>query len=597
MSNAAENRPPTRGAASLIELARPYLGRMVGLAAVSLLGALIEAGFLVLLIAALMSFTNGQRSVGPVAGVQLTFGQAIGIAAIAISLRLLFALIAVLISSHLTARVTTDYRRTLADAYLQSNWAIQQGEPSGRFQELLVSFVYRATQAITAVTQGTVAVVSLIAFIGTGALVDPSATLAMLVALLLLGLLLTPLRRFVRQRAADLAEANLTFSSTASELSALGQEMQAFGVQGPIAERIEQLTHVTSVQQRRLQTLSGAMPPLYTFFAYGAVLAGMAILSAGWAGNFTGVGAVMLLLLRSLSYGQQLMTVSGALAATVPFLERLDREVTRYRTNPRQMGSIAPLRVAPLELQSIGYTYPQSTRPALTGIQLSVMRGEMLGIIGPSGSGKSTLAQILLGLRSPTAGTFDVDGVPMSDVDRRWWAERVAFVAQDALLMTGTVADNIRFFRSGISDADLRLSARRANVLSTIEDWPEGFNTDLGERGSQLSGGQRQRLSIARALAGKPELLILDEPTSALDGESELLIRDTLAALHGTMTIIIIAHRLSTLDLCDRIAVIESGELTALDTPALLRGHNDFYRRALEISGIEVEETAGPPDS
>lgn len=595
MSNAADNQVPSRGVGTLIDLARPYLGRMVGLASVSMLGALIEAAFLVLLLSAVLAFANGQPLVGPVGGIHLPMGQAIGLAAIAISVRLLLALVGVLISSHLTARVTTDYRHELAVAYLESSWALQHGEPSGRFQELLVSFVYRATQAISALTQGITAVVSLFAFIGTGALVDPIATVAMLVVLLLLGLLLAPLRQLVRRRASFLAEANLTFSSTASELGALGQEMQTFGVQGAIAERIDHLTHVTSDQQRRLQTLSGALSPLYTAFAYSAVLVGMAILGSGGSGNLTGIGTVMLLLLRSLSYGQQLMTMSGTLASTTPFLERLDRDVTRYRTNRRPQGSTVPGQVAPLAFQRIGYRYPHAARPALADLQFSVARGEMLGIIGPSGSGKSTLAQVLLGLRSPTAGNLEVDGVPINEVDRHWWAERVAFVAQDALLMTGTVADNIRFFRSGITEADLRVSARRANVLSTIEHLPDGFNTHLGERGSQLSGGQRQRLSIARALAGDPELLILDEPTSALDSESEQLIRDTLAALHGTMTIIIVAHRLSTLDLCDRIAVIEKGRLSAIDTPARLRVHNDFYRRALEISGVDVEDTPDRP--
>ena len=174
----------------------------------------------------------------------------------------------------------------------------------------------------------------------------------------------------------------------------------------------------------------------------------------------------------------------------------------------------------------------------------------------------------------------------MSQVDRAWWTQRVAFVPQDPLLFTGTVAENIRFFREGFDDQAVRRAATQANVLGDINNLPRGFDTHLGERGSQLSGGQRQRMSIARALLGEPELLVLDEPTSALDGQSEALIRETLAAVQGKVTVVIIAHRLSTLDLCDRIAVIEAGRVTALGTPQQVRESSAFYQEALRVAGM-----------
>ena len=177
-------------------------------------------------------------------------------------------------------------------------------------------------------------------------------------------------------------------------------------------------------------------------------------------------------------------------------------------------------------------------------------------------------------------------GTELRDVSRSWWSGRVAFMAQDALLFTGTVAENIRFFRDGIDDEALRTAARQANVLGDIEALPRGFDTHLGERGTQLSGGQRQRLSIARALAGRPELLVLDEPTSALDGRSEALIRDTMAALKGAVTVVVIAHRMSTLDICDRIMVIEDGRLTGFGTPAALHDDSSFYQGAMALAGI-----------
>jgi ABC-type multidrug transport system fused ATPase/permease subunit len=174
----------------------------------------------------------------------------------------------------------------------------------------------------------------------------------------------------------------------------------------------------------------------------------------------------------------------------------------------------------------------------------------------------------------------------MREIDRAWWSRHVAFVAQDASLFTGTVAENIRFFREGIADSTLEDAARQANILADIERLPQGFETHLGERGSQLSGGQRQRLSIARALAGGPELLVLDEPTSALDARSEALIRDAIARLKGKATVVIIAHRLSTLNMCDRIMVVEDGQVTGFDTPVLLHADSSFYQGAMAAAGI-----------
>jgi len=239
----------------------------------------------------------------------------------------------------------------------------------------------------------------------------------------------------------------------------------------------------------------------------------------------------------------------------------------------------------PLEAVGIGFAYT-ADREALADVTFRLEPGEAIGVIGPSGAGKSTLAQLLLGLRPPTSGMITVGGTPLQDVDRRWWSTRVAFVAQDAQLFTGSVAENIRFFRDGITEAELRTAAAQANVLRDIEALPHGFDTHLGERGSQLSGGQRQRLSIARALVGLPDLLILDEPTSALDAQSESLIRSTLAGLHGRLSVVIIAHRMSTLDVCDRIMVIEHGRMTALDTPTALRSDSEFYNNALSLAGI-----------
>lgn len=377
----------------------------------------------------------------------------------------------------------------------------------------------------------------------------------------------------------------MDFANSVSELGELGMEMQVFGARERFLDRIGELIDRAAHTVRRAQALQGSLGPIYIGLAYTALIGGLGIVALVGAGEASALGAVMLLMLRSLSYGQQLQVTTGNMMNSLPYVEEADVLLARYRSDRATSGGIAVSEIGEIRGAAVSFSYNLDT-PALRGFDFTIRRGEVVGVIGPSGAGKSTLVQLLLGLRNPTEGTITVGDTDLREVDRASWSHRVALVPQDAHLFTGTAAENIRFFRDGLTDEDLRSASARANIASEIESLPDGFDTHLGERGQRLSGGQRQRLSITRALAGRPELLILDEPTSALDVRSEALIRETIAALHGQVTVVIIAHRMSTLEVCDRIMVVEGGELTAFDTPGALRARSDFYLQALELSGI-----------
>lgn len=566
-------------------LARSYRSRIVLLGVASFGGAMLEAGFLVLLTSTVVALAGGRSAIGPILGQSLSVPAALSVAAITVLLRLALSLATVRISATMAALVRSEQRLRIARAYLRADWAVQQAEPAGRLQQLISTLVGMINAAMSSLTQAITASLSLIAFLSAGVAVDPLSTLAVLAALGVLGLGLTPIRRLIRREAKASVTTDLALATAVAELGTLGQEMQTFGVRDHFEERLAHVIRINTEQQRRVQMLSGTLSPVYTFLAYGAVVSGVAILQFIKFADLAALGAIMLLMLRSLSYGQQLLAVSGSLAAALPSLERVDKTVNQYESSPAHTGQSVPENVTPIVFSEVSFGYT-ADRPALTHVNLTVRRGEMLGVVGPSGAGKSTFAQLVLGLRPPTEGIVRASGVDLREIDRRWWTSRVAFVAQEPLLFTGTVAENIRFFREGIDDEALRRAATQANVLKDILQLPQGFDTHLGERGSQLSGGQRQRLSIARALVGEPELLVLDEPTSALDGHSEALIRDTLGALHGRVTVVIIAHRLSTLDLCDRIMVVERGCVTGLGAPNALRVSSAFYREALAVAGI-----------
>lgn len=212
-------------------------------------------------------------------------------------------------------------------------------------------------------------------------------------------------------------------------------------------------------------------------------------------------------------------------------------------------------------LDGISFRYPSSKSPVFTDLTLSVAKNESLGIAGTSGSGKSTLVDILLGLHTPGSGSVRVDGVPVTSLNMEGWRALIGYVPQEIYLLDDTVASNIAF---GINPAlidhrALREAAAKAQILDFIEqELPQGFETVVGERGARLSGGQRQRIGLARALYHQPQILILDEATSALDQVMEADVMRAINGLHGRMTMIIIAHRLGTLEQCDRILRIGS---------------------------------------
>jgi HlyD family secretion protein len=215
-------------------------------------------------------------------------------------------------------------------------------------------------------------------------------------------------------------------------------------------------------------------------------------------------------------------------------------------------------------LDQVTFTYPGAKSASLRSVNISIQKNEFVGIVGQSGAGKSTLVDVLLGLLQPTEGSLVVDGKPLPADKIRQWRAGIGYVAQDVFLTDGTLKENIAFGCSEPIDMDRVLrAAEMAGVDQFVRALPDGYDTPAGQNGVRLSGGQRQRIGIARALFRGADILLFDEATSALDHETERMVAESIQTLSGKVTILVVAHRLSTVAAADRLIMIDRGAVLA----------------------------------
>lgn len=268
----------------------------------------------------------------------------------------------------------------------------------------------------------------------------------------------------------------------------------------------------------------------------------------------------------------------------LPALERLHAELTGPIDGAEQWseaGAEPSIELhESIELQGLGFRYPDQRGFALRDIDLRIEAKQVIGFVGTTGSGKTTLVDLILGLLTPTDGALMVDGAPLDGSGRRAWRQRCGYVPQDVFLSDDTIAANIAF---GLPEAKVDAAAvERAAQIAQLHDFvmslPDGYGTAVGERGVRLSGGQRQRIGIARALYPDPDVLVLDEATSALDNATEAAVLDTIHALAHKKTLLVIAHRLTTVRACDMIYLIDNGTVAARGTFAELSERDERFR-------------------
>lgn len=394
-----------------------------------------------------------------------------------------------------------------------------------------------------------------------------------LLAFLVIPLVMSPISIFtkkIRRATARQQERLSALNGHLQEVIAGIRVIRAFSMENIESERFFKINNELSKKTFKghfyhqigpaIIELSGAFVAV-VFLAYGAHLIEDNHFSKGM---FMAFFLTLLFLMRPL---KKLSLMYNLIQSAVSAGERVFELID---TQPDIVESEKPLNLPKLkngiEYKDVSYRYPNSDKFALKNINLYINKGDTIAIVGDSGAGKSTIADLLPRLVDPTSGSVRIDGVDIRNYRVRDIRRRIGIVSQNIFLFNGTIRENIAYANTGISEEKIITATKKAQAYDFIQSFDYGFNTMVGERGVMLSGGQRQRISIARALLLDPEILILDEATSALDTESERLVQKFLEDIDKNRTTIIIAHRLSTTKVANKIYYMSDGIISESGT-------------------------------
>ncbi len=557
------------------------------LAVASVLSGLAESGILALLAQTAATLVDGASRVRVDIGALHVDEGLRGLLIFAFVLALArFAL--QIVVSVVPARVAADMQEQLRGelfaAYARASWDVQSRDREGQLQEFATNQIGQSIAGARAATALLIAVLTFLVLVLSAFALNVLAAVVVLVAAAGLFALLRPLSAAGRRGSHAVSTAQSEYARGVNEAVRLAEETHVFGVGEAQRERVDGLAGALRKPYFQTQLLANLVPGIYQSLIYLLVVVALAILYASGGGQVASLGAVVLLLVRASAYGQQAQGAYQSVAQSLPYLERVQEAQRRYDEDVEHAGGEALESVETLAFEDVSFAY-EPGQPVLSQVGFEVGARETIGVVGPTGAGKSTVVQILLGLRSPSSGRFLVNGVPAERYSREDWHRAVAYLPQEPRLLHASVTDNIRFFRP-LEDRAVERAARLAGIHDEIVTWSAGYDTLIGPRADAVSGGQQQRICLARALAAHPEVLVLDEPTSALDPHAERLIQDSLAGLQRDLTLFVVAHRMSTLDICDRVMVIVDGRLEAFDTASALQTDSTYYRTATRLTGL-----------
>ena len=402
------------------------------------------------------------------------------------------------------------------------------------------------------------------------------------------------LLRRLRRYAGEWAEERGHLASTVTERLGAIRLIRGYGAEEHEVEQFSAQADRYRNRVVRTQRFSTLTHPVTEVFS------GLVIILVIWAGsNPSMLGnhlspevtiGFLVVALKMMGPIKSLSQFPTAMAIALASAERVFGWLDRASTEQDPPGARPARFERELAFEQVSFQYDDE--PVLTDVSFAVQKGHAVAIVGPSGAGKTTLLELVARFHDPTSGVITLDGVPLGDLTRTSLRALIGLVSQDTVVINDSVHANIAYGRPLATRGQVRDAARAANALMFVERLPEGFDTLLGERGTRLSGGQRQRIAIARALLRDPPILILDEATSALDTESERLVQEAIDRLIRDRTVLVVAHRLATVQHADEILVLDGGRIVERGSHGALLAQGGLYRRLYDLQFRPVEAMA-----
>lgn len=586
---AANDRPVTRKVGSLRGLV-PFLMRYRGLVVMSVLALIFTAVISLILPIAVRRVVDGFQT-GTTQLLDQYFLAAIGIAALlALGTGTRFYLV-----TRLGERVVADIRMSVFDRMVGMSPAFYEQIMTGE----VLSRITTDTTLILSVVGSSISWFLRNCLLFLGGILMMLLTSAKLTGLVLLiiPLVIVPiiaLGRRVRRLSKENQDWIAQSSGKASETLSSVQAVQAFSQEGFARTKFAQVTEQSYLSAKSRISVRAALTAIVIFLVFAGIVGVLWIGARDVRAGAMSIGSLVqfviyagIMAASSAALSEIWGELQRAAGATERLVELLNAEDT-VNDPVRPLTVPAPAR-GEIGFDNVVFHYP--TRPddaALNGISLHIRPGETVALVGPSGAGKTTILQLLLRFYDPAAGKITIDGVDLRDMARDDFRKLIALVPQEPVIFADTALENIRFGRPDATDDEVHAAARAAAADGFILALPQGYGSQLGERGVMLSGGQKQRIAIARAILRSAPILLLDEATSALDAESEQAVQQAVEGLFADHTTLIVAHRLATVKKADRILVFDNGQIIAEGTHEALVAEGGLYARLARLQFTEA---------
>ncbi|MEI1373618.1 ATP-binding cassette domain-containing protein [Nostoc sp. UHCC 0926] len=489
-----------------------------------------------------------------------------------------------LASSSLTRKLTSDMRETGLKLLLEIDIDYYAKTKVGDLINCLGGEIGRAASAIGSIVKIVILVITILVFIGLLLSISWQLTIA---ATFLLSLV-TLINQYAISRSKNFGK-QLSQMSRAYSISVLEtlngiRLVKATGNEEKEYQRIQKLIRDRETADFESQVNSEAITPMGEVMGITALLLIVLLSKTFFANQVSSLSTVLLtyllVLLRVLPLISQLNTIRSNFASTAASVDITNEFLSLHDKPFMGKGKLPYTKLKEgVSFNSLCFAYPGHEKLVLKDVNLYLPRGTTLALVGSSGAGKSTMADLLPRFYDPITGSITIDGIDLREFDVISLRKRMGIVSQDTFLFNDSVRNNIAYGRPEATGDEILTAAKRANAYEFISKLPQEFDTLIGDRGVMLSGGQRQRLAIARALLQNPEILILDEATSALDTVSERLVQAALDDLSRDRTTLVIAHRLSTVQKADQIAVLDQGQVVEIGTHEKLLQKGGYYSR------------------